>query len=349
MCKLIAISVKNRRRLRPRKDFVVFARRVRGSTSYIKFNRIQVIFIAEKTGVYIQCEYCGTTVYKTQSQYMKRKHHFCSNKCQALQKREIVFEHRPCEICGKDMYISKKSSQRFCSTECQKEWQTHNTGFQNKRFQGGYVTCNTCNKNFIIGKYNMEQKTKHFCSSACRRVWFAEVWSQSDDWKSESRQRAVNMLKNNPVVTQTKPQVLTNSILDKLGIAYRNEESYVYYSIDNYLYEFDLAIEVMGDYWHSSPIKYQDKLNDRQKYVISRDKAKHTYLKNYYGIEILYLWESDIINRPEVCEKLIHHYITYGGNIQNYHSFNYSVLNNNLELNKEVITPHQDKTEEIAC
>lgn len=90
-------------------------------------------------------------------------------------------------------------------------------------------------------------------------------------------------------------------------------------------------------------------VNDRQRHVISRDKAKHTYLKNYYNIEILYLWESDIIKRPDVCVKLIRHYIKCGGDINNYHSFNYSIADDRLVLNDVIVRPYQDGRKEIAC
>lgn len=313
------------------------------------YYELEVINTTKKTGVYIQCEYCGKTVYKTMSQYNKRKHHFCSNKCQSLLKHEITFEHKPCEVCGKDMHLSKKSTKRFCSTECQRVWQLGNTGFKNSRFQGGYVKCESCGKEFLLGKYRLDLSTRHFCSTVCRQIWYANVWSQSDEWKLKSRERAVATLKNNPVVTQTKPQIAINKMLDNLGVDYRNEEPYTYYSIDNYLTEFDLAIEVMGDYWHGSPLKYPDSVNDRQRHIISRDKAKRTYLKNLYGIEILYLWEFDILKRPDVCIELIKHYIKCGGDIQNYHSFNYSVVDGRLIMNDIIVSPHQDGHIETAC
>ena len=303
----------------------------------------------KRTGVYIQCEYCGKTVYKTLSQYRKRKQHFCSNKCQSLLKREIAFEHRPCEICGEDMYLSKKSTKRFCSTKCQNVWQLGNTGFDNKKFGGGYVTCEFCNKQFLVGKYVLESSRRHFCSITCRQEWYATVWSQSEGWRLASRERAACILHNNPVITQTKPQIIANSILDELGISYRNEEPFTYYSIDNYLPDFNLAIEVMGDYWHSSPLKYPESINSKQRHIVSRDKAKHTYLRDHYGIEILYLWEADLLKRPDACSKLISYYIESGGLIQNYHSFNYTVIGDSVELNDVIIRPYQEGRAEIAC
>ena len=321
------------------------ARRVRISTSFNLY--LELINIAKKTGKYINCEYCGALVYKTLSQYNKRKHHYCSNKCQSLHKREQTFEHRLCEVCGKDMYVSKKSTQRFCSNECQNAWQRGNIQFKNKRFKGSYVICESCGKRFIVGKYVLNSGRHHFCSSECRQKWYRDVYSKSPEWREESRKRAAMSLVQNPVVTQTKPQRIVNSILKDMGVEYRNEEAFVYYSIDNYLPELNLAIEVMGDYWHTSPLKYQECVNDRQRHILSRDKAKHTYLKEYYGIEILYLWETDINNRPEVCAALIEQYISSGGCLSNYHSFNYSLCDGVLSINESLIIPYQSTR--IAC
>lgn len=304
-----------------------------------------MINTAVKTGKFIQCEYCGETVYKTLSQLNKREHHFCSNKCQSLLKREQTFEHRACEICGEDFYVSKKSTQRFCSAKCQNQWQCRNTGFQNKRFKGGLLKCKFCGKEFLVGQYRYDDNKEHFCSIQCRQDWYSRVWSQSDEWKETSRRRAVNILNNNPVTTKTKPQIKINEILDNLQIKYINEYPVIYYSIDNYLPDYNLAIEVMGDYWHSSPLKYVDKINDRQKHIVTRDKAKHTFIYQQYGIEILYLWENDIMKNESVCTALIQKYINQNGVLDNYHSFNYFMGNNQLQLKDELIIPRQ----QIAC
>lgn len=304
-----------------------------------------MILIPAKTGKYIKCEYCGKTVYKTLSQFNKREHHFCSNKCQSLLKREQTFEHRKCEICNNDFYVSKKSTQRFCSPKCQSQWQLSNTGFNNNRFKGGLLKCRFCGREFLVGGYKYADGKEHFCSRHCRQEWYSTVWSQSDEWKETSRRRAVNILSEKPVKTQTKPQVKVNEILDMLQVRYINEQPFVYYSIDNYLPDYNLAIEVMGDYWHTSPLKYSDKINERQKFIISRDKAKHTYIANQYGIEILYLWESDIMNNEDICTALIQAYISNHGVLDNYHSFNYAIKNDQLQIKKELITPYQ----QIAC
>lgn len=244
-------------------------------------------------------------------------------------------------------YVSKRSKQRFCSPECQHEWQIGNTGFKNPKFEGGYVKCDTCGKEYLVGKYKLEQNQHHFCSAKCRQEWYANVWSQTDEWKEASRQRAVKILSENSVITLTKPQSAVNDILDSLEIAYKNEEPFVYYAVDNYLIDLNLIIEVMGDYWHGSPLKYSDGLNEKQAKVVTRDKAKRTFIKKYYDISVLYIWEYDALKRPDVCAALIREYINNGGTLYNYNSFNYYLNENGqLQLKDEIIYPYQER--EIA-
>lgn len=47
-------------------------------------------------------------------------------------------------------------------------------------------------------------------------------------------------------------------------------------------------------------------------------------------------------NRLDVCKKLIDKYITRNGILDNYHSFNYHLENDNLILNENIVIPYQD-------
>ena len=298
-----------------------------------------------RTGVYVACENCGKIVYKTQTNYKRQKHHYCSNTCQFEVQHRNAFEIRNCEICGKPMELPKKSTQRFCSYECQSEWQRGNVGFKNPKFEGGKVKCTWCGKPLIVGKYKLLNLDNHFCNDDCRRQWYSNVWSQSDEWKDESRKRATRILNESKRDTNTKPQVIVNDILKNLGINYRNEEPFVYYSMDNYLYDYDLAIEVMGDFWHCSPIVYNEPIHEIQRRRIGKDKAKKSYIKKYHNINILYLWEKDIYNNRQLCEQLILKYIETNGVLDNYNSFNYKITENGvLELKDDIILPFYERT-----
>jgi G:T-mismatch repair DNA endonuclease (very short patch repair protein) len=171
------------------------------------------------------------------------------------------------------------------------------------------------------------------------------VWSQSNQWKEASRKRAANMMQNNVETSLTKPQAIINHLLDECGIKYRNEEPFVYYSADNYLTEHNLIIEVMGNYWHGNPLKFND-LSELQIKNIHRDKAKRTFIQRYCGIEILYLWEKDILDRPDVCDSLIQLYIKTNGVLKNYHSFNYIFNDGELTLIPDLIMPYQDMSKD---
>ena len=301
-----------------------------------------------RTGYTINCENCGKEIYQTKTQYNRAKHHFCSNNCQKEFQHKELFEIRTCPICGSSFEVSKKSKQKFCSAICQNEWQKTNIGENNVRFQGMVCNCEWCGKHITIGKSNIERFSHHFCSNICRQNWYSKIYSQAEDWKEESRIRAVKILENRKIDTNTKPQIIINNLLDKLKINYTNEKNEKYYSLDNYLDDNNLAIEVMGDFWHTNPLIYPEyPTREIQIKRIPKDRAKHTYIKKYCGYEILYLWENDIYKNIDICEKLIQKYIDENGILKNYHSFNYHIENNNLVLNSEIIYPYFEK-EKVA-
>ena len=202
------------------------------------------------------------------------------------------------------------------------------------------VKCEWCENEYYVPKHKLQDGRHLFCSKQCRKDWYANIWSQSEEWKEESRKRATSLLKNNPIDTNTKPQIIMNEILDDLGIKYTNEYSCVYYSIDNYLDDYNLMIEVMGDFWHCTPIKYNDSnMRDIQKKRIVKDKAKKSYIKNQYDVNILYIWESDLYTNVDLCSALVKMYIERNGVLNNYHSFNYHIEENQIKLNDTILVP----------
>ena len=297
----------------------------------------------EKSGVYIKCEYCGKEVYKTKSQYQKAVHHFCSNKCQKLLLHNETYENRKCIICGSSFNVPKLSSQQLCSVDCQKEWQKTRVGKLNPRCTCDEIPCDICGKEILVPQYKIKKGQKNFCSSKCQKIWYANEFSQNKKWKEECRIRSANLLRNNRWVN-TKPQLIVNKWLDEMNIKYTNEKTLKYYSLDNYLDDYNLAIEVNGDFWHSNPTIYQDinKLFDVQKNRIPKDKAKRTYCFNK-GVYILYLWEKDINNHSELCKNLIQLFIDNNGIIKNYNSFNYYLENGQILLNTNIVYPYFEK------
>lgn len=305
--------------------------------------------LAQNQKIITNCDNCGKEIIQKRSQYNRAKHHYCNNQCQKEYQHKERFEKRECIICNKEFEVSKTSKQLLCSSECQKEWQKLQIGLLNPRYTRLPVRCENCGKEYYVKKYKTENGQHLLCSKQCRVQWYSEQWSQQEEWKYQSRMRAVQILENRYIDTNTKPQRITNSILDELDVDYKNEMNFGFYSADNYLLNENLIIEVMGDYWHSNPIIYEERnlLNDVQSKRITQDKAKHTYIKRFYDIEILYLWEKDLYDRPDLCKRLIEEYIINHGELNNYHSFNYKLNGEEIILNQEIIHAYFDENESI--
>lgn len=296
--------------------------------------------ITQQTGADIICDNCGKIVHRRQNwidrQHNRGEHMFCCLKCQSEFKHKQSIKKRECEICGSIFEISKSSSQRFCSRACQGKWQSTQTGELNPRYNHKRVKCGYCGKDFMIRNYKVENQENYLCSKDCRVSWFRDVLSIQPEYIDKRRKIAVENLENGVYSkSDSAPQRIVDSILDKIGIDYIREYNAKYYSIDNYLTKSNLMIEVMGDYWHCNPTIYSEPKYEQQKKQIARDKAKHTYLLNKYGIEVLYLWESDLYNHSDVCEQMIKEYINSGGKLNVYHSFNY-----NKEINERIETKY---------
>lgn len=219
------------------------------------------------------------------------------------------------------------------------------------------VHCNNCGKAFkkipsLAHNVNKNGECHNFCSYECYYEFRKKYYignklyntgkKMDENFCNKVREATLKQYQNGILNRQTLPQKIINNILKKNQINYINEKTFKYYSVDNFLTDYNLIIEVMGDYFHVNPLIYKDinNVNSMQQKDINRDKSKHTYIKKYYGIEILYLWESDIKNNPLLCEELIKKYIDQKGNLDEYNSFNFSFCNDSLKQNTKIIKPY---------
>lgn len=294
-----------------------------------------------RNGKYVKCETCGKEVYKKMS-LLKRgnKHHFCSFQCQGIHKTKESSKIVECEFCHKEMILKKSEKKRFCCPECQHEWQKTCTGKKSPKYRQVKTDCTYCNREFYIQNYKKDNQNR-FCSKECRQNWYANIWSQRQEWRDKSTERAIDLIASGKIArTYTEPHRKIVDLLEKMNVKYICEYPTKYYSIDVYLPESKLMIEVMGDFWHANPNKYVEAKYKNQKESIRRDAAKHTYVCNTYNVEILYLWESDIKDNLPLCRSLIETYISTCGRLDNYNSFNYILTEEKLTLKGEIIYPH---------
>jgi len=295
----------------------------------------------QKTGFWIHCDQCNEMIYRTPYQYKIHKHHFCSKECEIEFNHMQKYETRYCEFCGTAMEVRKTSRQRFCSMSCQKEWQRTIVGDKNPKYTSVPHICDYCGQEHIVRPYKLKQKNL-FCSTECRRNWYANVWSQSAEWKETSKKRAVSLLASGIMSrANSVPQQRIDGLLEQMGINFRREYPILTYSMDNYLLDYDLCIEVMGDFWHANPNKYTTIKYDKQVKAVVRDSQKRIAV-NKLGKPILYLWESEINNNLMLCQKLIEKFINQGGVLENYHSFNYILNDIDVEMIENPILAYQD-------
>lgn len=269
------------------------------------------------------------------------------------------FFKRQCAWCGETIKVFPKDYYKdrlYCNLFCRDKYKSSfYRGENSPSYSKISVICDNCGCQINIplhkvGKKNSFGDEHHFCSQKCyyefrTKYYIRDKSSQykrilSKKEKYFLRQIAIKSLNNGNKIT--KPHIKINDLLNKIKISYINEKNIKYYCWDIFLDEYNLYIEIMGDYFHANPILYSNKegLNSIQKKDIKRDKSKRTYLKKYYNKETLYLWETDINNNINLCEKIIMSFIKNNGILENYNSFNYSLDGNMLKLKNNIIYPY---------
>lgn len=271
-----------------------------------------------------------------------------------------------CFQCGKEIVVPpsvyKKNQNVFCSTNCYYAFMNEHIlkGEESPFYERVDTTCTNCGKPIKIplNKYNERNRygeSHNFCCQECygefRSKYYVGEKSSMLNYKFTKEQRqkmARNCLINSRKSSRFNSaiQLRVNEFLEELDYNYIREYLVDYYAIDNYLQDYNLMIEVMGDYWHASPLRYNDdnyRINDIQQNGIKKDKQKKSYIQNNYNINILYLWEYDVNNRPDLCKELIVKYVKSQGDIENYNSFNWTLNNGIITINDTIIQSYQEQ------
>jgi very-short-patch-repair endonuclease len=171
----------------------------------------------------------------------------CSRKC-CNENKQIT---KKCAVCGKIFTVAKSNADRYtvCSIECRMT-----TVF--------YTNCIRCGKKIT----NSSGGVKH-CSEECRRPAFIKICPTCG--KEFRCTPATNKIycstscyrKN---TGETSPEKNVRICLEMLNVKYLQEHIFNgwKYPVDFYVPEFNIVIEVDGEYWHS---KQSSKDRDKRK------------------------------------------------------------------------------------
>ncbi|HLV80724.1 MAG TPA: DUF559 domain-containing protein [Chthonomonadaceae bacterium] len=183
----------------------------------------------------VPCEVCGTLFAVT---YKGKR--YCSRACSYKAKASLV--EISCKECGK-LFLPPSSRERLCSRECLHAWQRRI--FTKPKVQ---QPCQTCGK--TIHLLPNQIGIKKFCSRRCLAIAN----------KEQARKRRLEQ-------GGTLPERLVKTALEMLHIAHIPEHQIDTYTLDFFLPDYLIDLEVDGVYWHSlnpeRDVKRDDYLTER--------------------------------------------------------------------------------------
>lgn len=229
-------------------------------------------------------------------------------------------------------------------------------GENNPSYQGMITKCDQCGVEIPVIQSKLVRNINVFCSTECyghyRSIHYSGVNHNQYGIKKfpeqieKMRISTAKRIANGQIPTaSTKINVSIREVLKELDIQFEEEKQFKYYTVDFYLPDSNKVIEVMGDYWHANPLKYDDydELNEIQKKDIVRDKRKRTYLAKYHDIKIFYVWEQEVKQDIKLCKELIKVFSS-DSILDDYNSFNYLYLESiEVILKERCIKPYFDR------
>lgn len=259
---------------------------------------IQQKFVPKTSRIEVECicDYCGKYFFRKRV-YIKGEATLCTRKC----RNEWLKQFNPnppkekikvnCNVCDKEILINeakyKKQKYFLCSRECYKKHRSiRYKGENTYNYNSFSVKCKNCNKKLLATPYDIESRRFLFCSQKCywnhRSKYYLEYYYLGHFEKQK---------------IETKPERLVREWLDNNNIRYEQERPFIKYFIDFYLIDYDVGLEVYGDYWHVNPKIYGNSpnlkpLTAQQIGVREYDNFRNSQIRQHFPLYII--WESEI-------------------------------------------------------
>lgn len=225
------------------------------------------------------CQVCK----KEFSFYGNKSPKYCSRKCYFSVPKIKQGYNLECAICNTTFYVEKSSRQKCCSKYCGDIYQTR---------AKLTIKCKICDKVFTKQPSLVKLNRGKYCSLSCR------------DADPEVKLRLLNQSAQQMLAKPNKLEVKLYTDLEALQIKYIPQ--YIVndkFTVDAYLPDVKIVIQVDGDYWHGNSEIYKV-LNSVQQKRKNYDKSQDAYMDKI-GIKVIRFWESDIKLNPNlIIEKL---------------------------------------------
>jgi len=274
-------------------------------------------------------KYGGNGIYYTKvfETHLKQDHNIaCIDYFETFLKRPVC----ACGQCNQKVNLSKKGSKfNWIDYRCGRytgtlDWSKkakesrcgkNNPMFNKKPWNKGLTKETSASVKKVSDKMKGRQPTEEhkqkMSEAAKKRTIHGNTGNKHSEYSKQlMRQATLNNIKKG-IFKQTKslPHTTFATILDKHAIKYEEEKIVDCWSFDFYLVEFDIYVEVDGDYFHSNPKIYPNgPKTSTQKKNHYRDIKKNEFCKNN-KLTLFRFWECDILNNEEqiICslQKLL--------------------------------------------
>lgn len=124
--------------------------------------------------------------------------------------------------------------------------------------------------------------------------------THSEKTKNKMRDSAMNRILNTGKVVRSQLEIDFSLFLEEIDIQYQHS-FYIksaHKIFDYYLPDYNILIEIDGDFWHCNPLRFPNATCKTQQINIKNDQIKNQWAKDN-GYKLLRFWEYDIINNPQ--------------------------------------------------
>ena len=151
--------------------------------------------------------------------------------------------------------------------------------------------CSMCKKKFEI-RVSVHGKRRKYCSRKCQLKYYADYGRKNGG--------KYGYLGLKPFSYTTKPEIKMKKFLENNKIKFKHSKcikiNKKHHVFDFWLPDYNLFIEVDGDYWHynkNNPRVTLKAPNKKQLNRIEKDKIKNEYCKQK-SIKLIRIWESEL-------------------------------------------------------